>query len=398
MDIVVIGLLILGLVFLIGGAELLVRGASELAIGLGVSPLLVGLTVVSIGTSAPELAVGVTGALSYNATGDAAGVDVAVGNVLGSNIANVLLILGIGAVITPLIVQRQLLKYDLPVMVIASIVLLSMSLDGTIYQLDGVLLVAAIVAYIVWLIFRSRTPRSRKPAQAAAPTDGGATDGGATDDRATGAPPKVIPTRSVGYIVRNLLFIAVGLFLLVVGSDWLVDGATALARGFGVSELLIGLTVVAVGTSLPEIATTVSACLRGKVNIAVGNAVGSNIFNILMVLGGSSLVSSIGLRVNPAAIAFDFPVMIVVALLCLPVFYSGWQVSRLEGGIFLLLYLLYVSVLITGEVAPTLLDEVSTGVAVISGIAAGSLVYQAFMAWRRGNPDANRRTPQAGAS
>ncbi|HVS13480.1 MAG TPA: calcium/sodium antiporter [Thermoanaerobaculia bacterium] len=310
-------LFLAGLVLLLGGAELLVRGASRLAVGLGISPLVVGLTVVAFGTSSPELAVSVRAAL----TGDGAA-DIAVGNVVGSNIANVLLILGLSAVIAPLAVSRQLVRLDVPIMVGSSLLLVWMARDGSLGRLEGALLFAGVVAYTAFAIVQSRRETAER---------------GHLD-------PDPDELRGRRLAIDALLVVA-GLALLVVGARWLVDGAVTLATLLGVSELIIGLTVVAVGTSLPELATSALAAWRGQRDIAVGNVVGSNTFNILSVLGASALVAPAGLAVSPQARAFDLPVMLAVAVLCVPIFFTGFRIARLEGALFLLFYGAYVAYL-----------------------------------------------------
>jgi cation:H+ antiporter len=301
-----------GLVLLIAGGELLVRGASALALRLGMTPLVVGLTVVAFGTSSPELAVSVGAAWTGNA-------DVALGNVVGSNIFNVLFILGAAALVTPLVVSRQLVIWDAPIMVGVCAMLLPLALDGQVGRGDGVLLVAGLAAYLVFAIWLSR--------REAAPAD----DGGAA---------------GAGPWWRSAAFIVIGLGLLVVGAGWLVDAAVALARALGLSELVIGLTIVAAGTSLPEVVTSIVAALRGQRDIAVGNVVGSCIFNVLAVLGITAAVAPSGIAVAPAALAFDIPVMIAVAVACLPIFFTGHLIARWEGGLFLFYYAAYTAYVI----------------------------------------------------
>jgi cation:H+ antiporter len=310
----VLALLILGLILLVVGAELLVRGASRLAAAVGISPLVVGLTVVAFGTSAPELAVSVQSALSGQA-------DLALGNVVGSNIFNVLFILGLSALITPLVVSHQLVRLDVPVMIGVSVLLLLLSLDGVIGRWQGGLLFAGIVAYTWFLI-----GQSRRESAAAASSAGEVQDAGRGMRGSWG---------------RNVALVIGGLVLLVLGSRWLVNGAIELASSLGVSELVIGLTIVAAGTSLPEVATSVLASIRGERDIAVGNVVGSNIFNILAVLGISGLVAPEGIEVVRSAVAFDIPVMTAVALACLPIFFSGYLIARWEGALFMGYYVAY---------------------------------------------------------
>jgi cation:H+ antiporter len=310
--------LVLGLVLMIGGAEWLVRGASRIATAAGISPLVVGLTVVAFGTSSPELAVSVMSAFKGQA-------DLALGNVVGSNIFNVLFILGISAAIVPLVVAQQLVRFDVPLMIAASLVVLLMGLDGSIGRIDGVILFAGVIAYTVFLI-----RQSRKESSAEVKAE--------YDEEFGGKAP--------ANWVKNLCFVFAGLGGLMLGSKWLVSSAVAIAQAFGVSELIIGLTIVAAGTSMPEVATSVVAAIKGERDIAVGNVVGSNIFNILCVLGLSSIVSPAGISVSEAALRFDIPVMIAVAVACLPVFFVGYRISRFNGASFLFFYVVYVVYLI----------------------------------------------------
>mgnify|MGYP001305519067 CR=1 FL=1 len=308
----------LGLVVLVIGADVLVRGASRLAVSFGVSPLVVGLTVVAFGTSAPEMAVSVGSALSGSP-------DLAIGNVVGSNIANILLILGISALITPLLVDEQIIRQEIPIMIGASALLVVMALDGNIGLLESIALFALVIAYTVFLVVQSR--RASKNVQEEFETE--------------------IPTSNWDrHWSVQLALIGVGLAMLVVGADWLVDSAVAFARAFGVSDLVIGLTVVAVGTSMPEIATSIVAAIRGQRDIAVGNVVGSNVFNILAVLGLTGIVSGAGLPVSEAARNFDLWVMLAVAFACLPIMITGREIARWEGGVFLAYYAVYTSWLI----------------------------------------------------
>lgn len=318
MTVTTIVFLILGLILLVGGAEYLVRGASNLAISAGISSLVVGLTVVAFGTSSPELAVSVMSAYKGQA-------DLALGNVVGSNIFNVLFILGLSALIVPLVVAQQLVRFDVPLMIGVSVLLLLLGLDGNIGRLDGLLLFSGVVAYTLFLIRQSRRESSAAvKAQYESEFSGNA---------------------KVGWL-KNIALVLGGLAALILGSKWLVDSAVAIAQSFGVSELVIGLTIVAAGTSMPEVATSVIAAIRGERDIAVGNVVGSNIFNILCVLGLSAVVSPAGIEVSSAALRFDIPVMIAVAVACLPVFFSGYQISRGNGVAFLAFYAAYLVYLI----------------------------------------------------
>ncbi|MCG6116782.1 MAG: calcium/sodium antiporter [Aquimonas sp.] len=309
----------LGLVLLVAGADLLVRGASRLSLSFGISPLVVGLTVVAFGTSAPELAVSLQGALSGQG-------DIAVGNVLGSNIFNVLFILGVSALVAPLVVHRQVVLQEVPVMLGVSLLLWALAANGVIGRAEGALLAGLLLAYVLMLYRQAR----RAPAT--------------TQEESTSELPASGPWLDRLWV--QLLLIMVGLVLLVLGSHWLVSAAIEFAARLGISELVVGLTIVAAGTSLPEVATSVMAALRGQRDIAVGNVVGSNIFNILGVLGLSALFAPEGLAVATQALRFDLPVMVGVAALCLPILLSGHRISRGEGALLLAAYVGYTAWLI----------------------------------------------------
>jgi cation:H+ antiporter len=305
-------LFVSGLSFLILGAELLVRGASRIATALGISPLIIGLTVVAFGTSSPELAISINGALSGQA-------DIALGNVVGSNIFNILFILGLSALIIPLYVSQQLIRFDVPVMISLSILVLLICLDQTLTRFDGLLLAVGLIFYIGILIVFTLGNRSYDNAQKLQ------VNGTSKDE--------------INWLV-NIILVGAGLALLVLGSRWFVNGAVSFASYLGVSELIIGLTIVAAGTSMPEVVTSVIAAIRGERDIAVGNVVGSNIFNILGVLGISSIIAP-GIPVSEAIIGFDIPLMIAVAIACLPIFFTGGTISRWEGALFLSYYIAY---------------------------------------------------------
>jgi cation:H+ antiporter len=324
-----------GLVGLVVGADLLVRGASKLALSFGISPLVVGLTIVAFGTSAPEVAVSV-GAVVDGKT------DLAVGNVVGSNIFNVLFILGLSALITPLVVDLQLIRQEVPIMIGVSLLLLALGLDGKVSAWDGGLLFGLMLAYTVFLIVQSR--RQSAAEQASLSEDIAAAAPGAWDSK----------------LPAQLLLIAAGLAALVFGSDWLVTASVAFAKQLGVSDLVIGLTIVAAGTSMPEVATSITAAIKGERDIAVGNVVGSNTFNILGCVGISSLVSGdLGLVMPASLLAFDIWVMLAVALACLPVFMTGREIARWEGGLFLGYYVAYVAYLILAAQQHDALDTFS---------------------------------------
>jgi cation:H+ antiporter len=304
----------LGLGLLVYGAKRLVGGASTLALKAGLSPLIVGLTVVAFGTSAPEMAVSVKTAWLGQS-------DLAVGNIVGSNIFNVLFILGISAMISPLLVSKQLIRLDVPLMVVASLLFVVFSLDGKIVFWEAGVLTAGILAY-TWFLMRL----AKKEKQSLESTE--------------------LAEAAKGGLGIASISVVLGLVLLVVGSRFLVDSAVAIATALGVSQVVIGLTIVAAGTSLPEVATSIMATIKGERDIAVGNVVGSNIFNILAVGGISGLVSGNGLTVSPEVVGFDVPVMVATAVACLPIFFTGHKIARWEGFVFFAYYIFYISFLV----------------------------------------------------
>ena len=361
MDLAAFLWLALGLVLLVIGAEALVWGASRLAAAARISPLVIGLTIVAFGTSSPELAVSVQSAWIGQA-------DLALGNVIGSNIFNVLFILGVSALITPLAVSLQLIRLDAPIMLGVSLLLVALAWDGQIGRMDGALLAAGIVAYTLLAVRMGRAKSG---------------DQGSEEFREEFGAPESGARR----IAADLALVAAGLGGLVLGATWLVDSAISLARALGVSELVIGLTIVAAGTSLPEVATSVMASIRGEREIAVGNVVGSNIFNILCVLGVSALVSPSGVAVAPSALAFDLPVMTAVAFACLPIFFTRGAIERWEGGVFLAYYVLYTAYVVlaaTQNAALATLSQALTWfVLPLTALTLAVTTFRAFRAQRR---------------
>ncbi len=346
-----------GLVLLTIGAESLVRGASRLAALAGVAPLVIGLTVVAYGTSAPELAVSVKSAWLGQS-------DISIGNVVGSNIFNVLFILGLCALVQPLRVHAQLIRTDVPIMMGVSILALLIALDGRIGRIDGIVLVSGSIAYTVFTVKKSRNESAAVNAEFAEALH-------------------IPPTRDWVSIFKSIAYVGFGLIALVAGSRFFVDGSVELARLIGVSELVIGLTIVAAGTSMPEVATSVMASIRGERDIAIGNVVGSNIFNILAVLGCASLVSPI--TVSPAALALDIPVMIGVAIACLPIFFTGLEIRRWEGCLFLLLYGAYTAYLILNATHHDALPMYNKIMLLfVLPLIALTLIVLATQHWRRG--------------
>ena len=320
-------LLLAGLAILVAGGEGLVRGASGVAVRLGISPVIIGLTVVALGTSAPELAVGIGSA----SRGEP---ELAVGNVVGSTIANVLLVLGLSAVASAagLRVADRLVRTDVPIMVAAAVAVVALSWDGTLDHTGGTVLLLGLAAYLVWTVRQARAEQLKT-----------ATSSSLSAERELQDALAEPVDRSLALLIGLIIG---GGALLTVGADLLVSAATEIAAGLGVSELVIGLTVIAVGTSAPELATSIVATRRGGADIAVGNAVGSNILNILFVLGTTTLIAPGGLPMARSELGIDLWVMVAAAAACLPVFFRGSRITRGEGAAFLALYTAYLVFLV----------------------------------------------------
>jgi cation:H+ antiporter len=310
--------LVVGLIILTFGAEVLVKGASRLALSFGVPSLVIGLTVVAYGTGAPELAVSARAAF----TGES---EIALGNVLGSNIANIWLVLGLCALVSPLAVHSQIVRKELPVMLGLSLLTYFLCLDGEFSRFNGMALISLLIAYTIATI---------------------------KNGRAEGVSKERVSEESFSKGKESIRCI-IGLVMLVGGADLFVDGAVEIARSLGISELVIGLTIVAIGTSMPEIMTSIVATYRGERDIAVGNVVGSNIFNLVGVLGFSAVVSPI--KVPEAAVAFDMPVMILAALMCAP-FFVGSVLTRWRGINFLICFFIYLFYLILSSTQDAALE------------------------------------------
>ena len=348
-----------GFVVLVLGAEWLVRGASKLAALAGLSPLIIGLTVVAMGTSAPEMGASITAA----AEGRGA---LAIGNALGSNNFNILAILGLTAVVSPLIVAHRLVRVDVPIMLGATVVCTLFAWDGEITRLEGSVLLAGMIAYLFIMVKMGRR-----------------------ESRAQREADKLVGTSAEENLqkwrtgLRSGLLVLVGLVALIVGSHYLVDGASEAARILGLSELIIGLTVIAVGTSLPEVATSVMAAARGERDIAAGNVVGSNILNLLAVVGSAAFVAPDGLHVPESALAVDFPVMIAASFACLPIFFRGYRISRWEGALFLFYYLAYTSYILLDANGSSLRDDLYHIMAIfVIPLTATTLCLISYRGWR----------------
>ena len=294
-------LLVAGFVLLIKGADIFVDGASNLAKRFGVPEIIIGLTIVAMGTSAPETAVSIAAATKGNA-------DISIGNVLGSNIMNILVILGVACTITAISVGKSTVKYEMPFMAAVSVIFMVLGLDGVVSRLDGVILWILFIAYLAYMIIMAK--RS-----------------GQSEEKSSERMP----------FWKIALFIVLGMAMIVFGSDFSVDGASGLARIFGMSERFIGLTVVALGTSLPELVTSCVAAKKGNADIAIGNVVGSNVFNMLFVIGTASLIVPINFAAN---FRFDAIVAIAAAVLLLICSLKG-KLKRVHGIIMLLCYVGY---------------------------------------------------------
>lgn len=325
-----------GLVALVGGGELLIRGASKIAAAMGVSSLVIGLTIVAFGTSSPELVV----SLKASLTGQA---DLAVANVVGSNIFNILFILGACAAFAPLVVSSQLVRLDVPIMIGSALLMLLFSLNGNIGFWEGAALFSILVIYTIFLIYKSRKESKENK----------------IEEEVIKMTPQVI--------LINLAFIAIGLGLLILGGDWFVTAATEIAKSLGVSDTVIGLTIVAIGTSLPEVATSLIATIKGERDIAIGNVVGSNVYNVFAILGLSSMLTPSGLNVANDLLSFDLPLMVGTAVACLPIFIVGLRINRWEGYMFLGTYVLYTVFLILNATEHAFFENYKAGVIYLVG-------------------------------
>lgn len=335
------------------GAELSVRAAVVLAALLKTRPLFLGLTVIALGSSAPQLAVGLQAALTDST-------DIAVGSVIGSNIFNVLVTLGLSALIIPLRVARQLVRVDLPLMIGATALVAALAWNGELSAADGVVLLLGLAAYL-FVVSRQFAHGVRHVAK-----------------------PDVQPRRKSWPILGRLALMSCGLALLILGSHLMVGAAIVVAQDLGLSERVIGLTVIAVATSLPALMTSLIAALRGERDIAVGNIIGSNLFNLLGVLGVTALISSGPLSISPNALDFDLPVMLGVAALCLPLFYSSYRITRLEGLLLLGLYAAYglhIVSFTTGMPLAERLERLMVHYAL--PVMAAGIVISTVRAWRR---------------
>lgn len=308
-----------GLLALVGGAEMLVRGGSTLARQLGISPLVIGLTVVAIGTSTPELAVGIDAALSGEG-------GLVVGNIAGTNTFNLLFILGLCALLRPVVLEPASLRFELPAMVVAAAAFWALAADGSLSRTEGIMFLLGGVGYPI-LIVRSARKRISQ-----------------AEKELPALPRRVREDPHAGSI--SAVAMVVGIAIIVAGADWRVWGSTELARRLQVSEARIGLTIVAIGTSSPELVTTIVSTMRNERDIAVGNLLGSGFYNIAVILGLTMLVPGNPMSVEDNLISVDIPVMAAATLLCVPAFLSGKRLSRAEGAGFVCCYIGYFAYLI----------------------------------------------------
>jgi cation:H+ antiporter len=354
----VIGLIV-GLAFLTLGAEWLVRGASSIATRFGIAPIVIGLTVVAFGTSAPEFAVSVQGALSGNS-------DVAIGNVVGSNTFNILLVLGLSAAIGSLTIEQRIIKRDIPILLAISIIIYGLISNELVGRIEGVVLFVGLLVYTWWLLQGARKAESAK---------------------VTAEYEEAVQQVEGETVTRPLYFqiglVVVGLALLILGSRFLVSSATTIAEAFGVSDLVIGLTVVAAGTSLPELATSVMAAYRGQRDIAVGNVVGSNLFNLLGVLGASAALSSSGIPVNRELIRLDYPVMLAATLVLIPICWNGFAIKRWEGVLLASFYVAYVAFLVMDAGDSTAPELFRTMMLIVIPIVMLTFTATGIQGWRK---------------
>tara|TARA_Y100000780_G_scaffold133850_1_gene120393 strand:+ start:2826 stop:3776 length:951 start_codon:yes stop_codon:yes gene_type:complete len=306
-----LAVLISGIVVLYFGAEWLVRGASRLASSLGVSPIVIGLTVVSLGTSAPELVVCLVAALQGNP-------GLAIGNVMGSNLANIGLILGLTSLVHPLEVKHRVVWREMPVMLLITFAIYPIAFDRVLSRMDGFMLLLVLLAYLVW-VFRSGHPDEIKSSH-------GPRDSMATSEEAA----SLLNLKDIGHV-------ALGSAFLVLGGYCIVKGAVEVASALGISEVIIGLTVVAIGTSLPELATSLVAAMRQEVDIAVGNIIGSNIFNLTAIFGTTAIVRPI--MIPETVLSRELAGVVFMSLLLLPILRNGWQIKRWEGALLLTAYI-----------------------------------------------------------
>ncbi len=351
--IVTIALFIAGLVALIAGAELFLKAVDHFGLKWGISPLIMGLTVVAFATGAPELAISIKAAASGSA-------DLVLGNIIGSNVANILLILGITSLIAPINITRRIIKIDVPIVIVVSIVLMILSFDGKLTTIDGVILLAGFIAYSIYTYIHIQRSKEEETEQIFEYEK-------TMDELAKGN----------WFYIKNGGMLLIGLVMIVLGSNWMVESAVEIATILGLSELVIGLTIVSIGTSLPEVATSLSAARKGNADIAVANVLGSNLYNVLLTLGLTLIIAPNVLDVSAKAISLDLPFMVAVSIACIPIFIAGFNLTRMDGFIFLFYYLSYLTYLVLDAVSSTFVPTIE--LAMLWIIVPATVFY---MIWR----------------
>ena len=321
-----LAILIVGFALLVKGADLFVDGASGIAKKFGISELIIGLTIVAMGTSAPEAAVSIAAAAKGSA-------GISIGNVIGSNIMNIFIILGVVAAITPLKIERSTVRYEMPFTIIVTVLFVMMGKDGLLTRMDGAILWAGLLLYLAYLLRQAKQKPAEAPAQAESLAESAATVPDAAEASTTPATAAEAPS-----IWKLIALTIVGLAVILVSSDYAVDAAVALAKIFNISDRVIGLTIVALGTSLPELVTSVTAALRGNADLAVGNVVGSCIFNLLFVLGTSALILPIPCAPNFLSDAY---VAVGATVLLLLFGFTQMKIARWEGVLLVACYVAY---------------------------------------------------------
>ncbi|HKK24163.1 MAG TPA: calcium/sodium antiporter [Gracilimonas sp.] len=313
-------LFILGLAVLIGGAELFLRAVDKFGAAWSVSPVVMGLTVVAFATGAPELAISLQAAIDGKP-------DLVLGNILGSNVANILLILGIAGLVHPLKITNRIIKVDVPMVIMASTLLFILAIDGLLSPLDGGIIFMGLILYSIFMYFQIKKDRKQ-------------------NKRKKSEEVKLDEPVTPQFYGKYILLLLGGLVFIVLGSRWMVASAVEIAGILGISELIIGLTIVSIGTSLPEVATSVSAVRHGDSDTAVANVMGSNLYNILLTLSLTVLIAPGAIDVSQEAINLDLPIMLIVAIACLPLFWPGKELGRKEAIGFLFYYVAYMTYLV----------------------------------------------------
>jgi len=358
LDFIVIIKFGVGLALLLAGAELLVRNSAKIALILGLSPLVIGLTVVAFGTSSPEIAIGIFSAAGHQP-------EAGFGNVIGSNVFNLLFILGLASMLKPLKINTQVVRYDAPFFVLISIIVLAISSNEILGFVEGVAMLVLLAGYTAWAVVLSRRESKISPIR-------NKTDTGPEQ-------------RNAKKILMLSVLVAVGLGMLAFGSQWVVASAASMARDLGIDKFVIGLTVVAVGTSLPEVATSLVAFSRGEQDMAVGNVLGSSVFNLLGVLGIMSVLTG-GLVVPEGALYFDLPVMTACAIAALPLLFTGHRLARWEGAVLFGYYLFYIGFVVADAAGHSHITEynwVVIGITVPLTVLTAGIIIKRVLAIRK---------------